>query len=319
MNEVLQRLSRTGIVPVIAIDDAEKAVPLARALTAGGLPAAEVTFRTAAGEEAIRRIARECPEVLVGAGTVLNLEQCDRALAAGARFIVSPGYNETLVNYCVEKGVPVLPGCANASDMTRAVNAGLKLVKFFPAEQSGGVSFLKALAPVFPLDFMPTGGVNTKNLMDYLSFDRVAACGGTWMVKKDLISGGQWDEITRISREAVKTMLGFELRHVGINCADEAEAERTARSFCALLGLEYRPGNSSIFAGTAVECMKTPFLGARGHLAIGTNSVDRAVYHLELQGAAFDESTRKTDAKGAAKSIYLKDEIGGFAVHLVQK
>lgn len=319
MNEVLQRLSHTGIVPVIAIDDAEKAVPLARALTAGGLPAAEVTFRTAAGEEAIRRIARECPEVLVGAGTVLNLEQCDRALAAGARFIVSPGYNETLVNYCVEKGVPVLPGCANASDMTRAVNAGLKLVKFFPAEQSGGVSFLKALAPVFPLDFMPTGGVNTKNLMDYLSFDRVAACGGTWMVKKDLISGGQWDEITRISREAVKTMLGFELRHVGINCADEAEAERTARSFCALLGLEYRPGNSSIFAGTAVECMKTPFLGARGHLAIGTNSVDRAVYHLELQGAAFDESTRKTDAKGAAKSIYLKDEIGGFAVHLVQK
>ncbi|WP_295865058.1 bifunctional 4-hydroxy-2-oxoglutarate aldolase/2-dehydro-3-deoxy-phosphogluconate aldolase [uncultured Oscillibacter sp.] len=319
MNEVLQRLSRTGIVPVIAIDDAEKAVPLARALTAGGLPAAEVTFRTAAGEEAIRRIARECPEVLVGAGTVLNLEQCDRALAAGARFIVSPGYNETLVNYCVEKGVPVLPGCANASDMTRAVNAGLKLVKFFPAEQSGGVSFLKALAPVFPLDFMPTGGVNTKNLMDYLSFDRVAACGGTWMVKKDLISGGQWDEITRISREAVKTMLGFELRHVGINCADEAEAERTARSFCALLGLEYRPGNSSIFAGTAVECMKTPFLGTRGHLAIGTNSVDRAVYHLELQGAAFDESTRKTDAKGAAKSIYLKDEIGGFAVHLVQK
>ncbi len=319
MNEVLQRLSRTGIVPVIAIDDAEKAVPLARALTAGGLPAAEVTFRTAAGEEAIRRIARECPEVLVGAGTVLNLEQCGRALAAGARFIVSPGYNETLVNYCVEKGVPVLPGCANASDMTRAVNAGLKLVKFFPAEQSGGVSFLKALAPVFPLDFMPTGGVNTKNLMDYLSFDRVAACGGTWMVKKDLISSGQWDEITRISREAVKTMLGFELRHVGINCADEAEAERTARSFCALLGLEYRPGNSSIFAGTAVECMKTPFLGARGHLAIGTNSVDRAVYHLELQGAAFDESTRKTDAKGAAKSIYLKDEIGGFAVHLVQK
>lgn len=319
MNEVLQRLSRTGIVPVIAIDDAEKAVPLARALTAGGLPAAEVTFRTAAGEEAIRRIARECPEVLVGAGTVLNLEQCDRALEAGARFIVSPGYNETLVNYCVEKGVPVLPGCANASDMTRAVNAGLKLVKFFPAEQSGGVSFLKALAPVFPLDFMPTGGVNTKNLMDYLSFDRVAACGGTWMVKKDLISGGQWDEITRISKEAVKTMLGVELRHVGINCADEAEAERTARSFCALLGLEYRPGNSSIFAGTAVECMKMPFLGARGHLAIGTNSVDRAVYHLELQGAAFDESTRKTDAKGAAKSIYLKDEIGGFAVHLVQK
>lgn len=246
MNEVLQRASNIGIIPVIAIEDANKAVPLARALTAGGLPAAEVTFRTAAGEEAIRQIAQNCPEVLIGAGTVLNLDQCDRALAAGARFIVSPGYNDALVAHCIEKGVPVFPGCVNASDMTKAVNAGLKIVKFFPAEQSGGVSFLKALAPVLPLDFMPTGGVNTKNLMDYLSFDRIAACGGTWMVKKDLIEGERWNEITHICKEAVKTMLGFELRHVGINCADAAEAERTAKAFSAVFGLEYKPGNSSV-------------------------------------------------------------------------
>ena len=208
MNEVLQRLSRTGIVPVIAIDDAEKAVPLARALTAGGLPAAEVTFRTAAGEEAIRRIARECPEVLVGAGTVLNLAQCDRALAAGARFIVSPGYNETLVNYCVEKGVPVLPGCANASDMTRAVNAGLKLVKFFPAEQSGGLAKIKSMSAPFPMfKVMPTGGVNLKNLKEYLSSPIIAACGGSYMVTADLIDNQKWDEIIELckkSREIVK-------------------------------------------------------------------------------------------------------------------
>lgn len=319
MNEVLQRASNIGIIPVIAIEDANKAVPLARALTAGGLPAAEVTFRTAAGEEAIRQIAQNCPEVLIGAGTVLNLDQCDRALAAGARFIVSPGYNDALVAHCIEKGVPVFPGCVNASDMTKAVNAGLKIVKFFPAEQSGGVSFLKALAPVLPLDFMPTGGVNTKNLMDYLSFDRIAACGGTWMVKKDLIEGERWNEITHICKEAVKTMLGFELRHVGINCADAAEAERTAKAFSAVFGLEYKPGNSSVFAGSAVECMKGPYLGANGHIAIGTNSVDRAVYHLGLQGVEFDASTRKTDAKGKTKAIYLKDTFGGFAVHLVQK
>ena len=188
MNDVQKAAFSIGVIPVIAIDDAEKAVPLARALLAGGLPAAEVTFRTAAGEEAIRRIAAEVPEVLVGAGTVLNLEQCDRALAAGAKFIVSPGYNEALVAHCQEKGVLVLPGCVNASDMTRAANAGLEYVKFFPAEQSGGVNGIKALAPVFPkLNFMPTGGVNTKNLMDYLGYDRIVACGGTWMLPADAI------------------------------------------------------------------------------------------------------------------------------------
>ena len=147
---VFQTASNIGIIPVIAIEDAAKAVPLARALTAGGLPAAVVSFGSAAGEEGIRLIAQNCAEVLVGAGTVLNLDQCDRALNAGARFIVSPGYNEELVNHCIEKGVPVFPGCVNASDMTRAVNAGLKVVKFFPAEQSGGVAFLKALAPSCP-------------------------------------------------------------------------------------------------------------------------------------------------------------------------
>ncbi len=317
--DIMQTVSNIGIIPVIAIEDAAKAVPLARALTAGGLPAAEVTFRTAAGEEAIRQIARNCPEVLVGAGTVLNLEQCDRALAAGAKFIVSPGYNEALVNHCIEKNVPVFPGCVNASDMTRAVNAGLKVIKFFPAEQSGGVAFLKALAPVLPLSFMPTGGVNTKNLMDYLSFDRITACGGTWMVKKDLIEGERWDEITAICKDAVKTMLGFELRHVGVNCASEAEAEKTARAFAAVFGMECKPGNSSVFAGTAVECMKEPFLGEHGHIAIGVNSVDRAVYHLGLQGVEFDESTRKTNAEGKTSAIYLKETFGGFAVHLVQK
>ena len=322
MDQILKTVSNIGIIPVIAIEDAAKAVPLARALTAGGLPAAEVTFRTAAAEDAIRAIVKEVPEMLVGAGTVLTTEQADRAMAAGAKFIVSPGYNEALVNYCIEKGVPVFPGCVNASDMTRAVNAGLKVVKFFPAEQSGGVAFLKALAPVLPLNFMPTGGVNTKNLMDYLSFDRIAACGGTWMVKKDLIEGEKWEEITAICKDAVKTMLGFELRHIGINCADEEEAMETSRAFSAVFGMAQKVGNSSVFAGTAVECMKAPYLGKHGHIAIGTNSVDRAVYHLGLEGVEFDESTRKTDAKGRTTAIYLEDRhnsFGGFAVHLVQK
>ena len=320
MNDVLQQISNIGIIPVIAIEDAEQAVPLARALVAGGLPAAEVTFRTAAGEEAIRRIAKEVPEMLVGAGTVLTKEQADRALAAGAQFIVSPGFNPEVTRYVIEKGALMMPGTATPGEMEQAMSLGLDVVKFFPAEQNGGVAKLKALAgPYTNLRWMPTGGVNTKNMMDYLGFDKIVACGGTWMVKKDLINGQKWDEITAICKDAVKTMLGFELRHVGINCADEAEAERTAQMFSTVFGWEYKPGNSSVFSGTAVECMKTPYLGERGHIAVGTNNVDRAMYHLGLHGITFDESTRKTDAKGKTKAIYLKDSFCGFAVHLVQK
>ena len=320
MNDVLQQISNIGIIPVIAIEDAEQAVPLARALVAGGLPAAEVTFRTAAGEEAIRRIAKEVPEMLVGAGTVLTKEQADRALVAGAQFIVSPGFNPEVTRYVIEKGALMMPGTATPGEMEQAMSMGLDVVKFFPAEQNGGVAKLKALAgPYTNLRWMPTGGVNTKNMMDYLGFDKIVACGGTWMVKKDLINGQKWDEITAICKDAVKTMLGFELRHVGINCADEAEAERTAQMFSTVFGWEYKPGNSSVFSGTAVECMKTPYLGERGHIAVGTNNVDRAMYHLGLHGITFDESTRKTDAKGKTKAIYLKDSFCGFAVHLVQK
>lgn len=320
MNEVLKTISNIGIIPVIAIEDADKAVPLAKALVAGGLPAAEVTFRTAAAEEAIRRICAEVPEMLVGAGTVLTHEQLDRALDAGCKFIVSPGFNPDTVKYGLSKGALMLPGTATGGEMEQAMVLGLEVVKFFPAEQNGGIEKIKALAgPYKNLKWMPTGGVNTKNMMDYLSFGQIVACGGTWMVKKDLIDNEQWDEITRICKEAVKTMMGFSIHHVGINCENEAEAEKTAKTLCAIFGLAYKPGNSSIFAGTAVECMKKPYLGKNGHIAIGTNDVDRAIYHLGRQGVEFAEETRKTDAKGVTKAIYLKEELSGFAIHLVKK
>ncbi len=320
MNEVLKTLSNIGIVPVIAIEDADKAVPLAKALIAGGLPAAEVTFRTAAGEEAIRRITAECPEVIVGAGTVLTCEQVDRAIDAGSKFIVSPGFNPEVTKYALSKGALMTPGTATAGEMEQAMALGLDVVKFFPAEQNGGVAKLKALAgPYKTLKWMPTGGVTTKNMMDYLSFDQILCCGGTWMVKKDLIDGEKWDEITAICKDAVRTMLGFELRHVGINCGSAEEAEKVAGAFSALFNLEFKPGNSSVFAGTAVECMKTPYLGEKGHIGIGTNSVERAEWHLKRQGVEFNEESRKTDAKGRTKAIYLKESFGGFAVHLMQK
>lgn len=179
---------------------------------------------------------------------------------------------------------------------------------------------IKAMsAPYTKMKFMPTGGVNANNLKDYLDFGKIVACGGSWMVKKDLVAAGKFDEIEALTREAVTKMLGFELRHVGINAPDEDSADKTAGAFEAIFGMAKKAGASSIFAGTAVEVMKTPYLGANGHIAIGTNYIRRAVYHLERQGVVFDESTARNDEKGNLKAIYLKDEIGGFAVHLVQK
>ena len=267
MSDIIKTISNIGIIPVIAIDDENKAVPLAHALLAGGLPAAEVTFRTAAGEEAIRRITAEVPDMLVGAGTILTTEQADRAIAAGAQFIVSPGFNPSVTRHVIDKGVLMMPGTATPGEMEQAMSMGLDVVKFFPAEQNGGVAKLKAVAgPYTTLRWMPTGGVNTKNMMDYLSFDKIIACGGTWMVKKDLIEDENWDEITRICKDAVKTMMGFTLAHVGINCANADEAAQTAKTLCALFGLEYKAGNSSDFAGSMVECNKAPGRGANGHI-----------------------------------------------------
>ena len=314
MNEILQTISNIGIVPVIAIDDAAKAVPLAKALAAGGLPAAEVTFRTAAAEEAIRAIAREVPEMLLGAGTVLTTDQADRAMAAGASFIVAPGYDPKVTQHVIDKGGLMMPGTATAGEMQQAMNQGCEVLKYFPAEANGGVAMLKNIgAALKSAKWMCTGGVNAKNVNDYLGYGQITAVGGTWMCKSDLIQAEAWDQITAICKEAVRTMLGFSLAHVGINCANEAEAEQTAKTLCALFGFEYKAGNSSIFAGGAVECMKAPYLGRNGHIAIATNSLDRAIYHLGRQGIEFDETTRKP------KAIYLKGEVGGFAIHLLQK
>ncbi|MBQ9647165.1 MAG: bifunctional 4-hydroxy-2-oxoglutarate aldolase/2-dehydro-3-deoxy-phosphogluconate aldolase [Oscillospiraceae bacterium] len=319
MNEVLQTISKIGIVPVIAIDDAKKAVPLAKALVAGGLPAAEVTFRTAAAEDAMKAIAAEVPEMLVGAGTVLTPDQLDRALAAGSKFIVSPGFNPEMVKYGLSKGALMLPGTATGGEMEQAMAMGLEVVKFFPAEDNGGVKKLKSLAgPYRSLKWMPTGGVNTKNLMDYLSFDQIVACGGTWMVKKELIEGEKWDEITAICKEAVKTMLGFRLAHVGVNCGDPAEAEKLARLVSAMFGFAPRETSKSWFAGDAVEYMSHGGPGAKGHIGIKTNSVERAMYHLGRQGVEFDPESVTYNDKGAAKFAYIKGDFAGFAIHLVQ-
>lgn len=204
MNELLQKVGGFGVVPVVVLNDAKDAAPLAKALCEGGLPCAEVTFRTEAAEESIRIMAEQYPEMVLGAGTVLTTEQVDRAVAAGAKFIVSPGFDAEIVDYCLEKEITVLPGCITPSEVAQAVKRGLTVVKFFPAEQFGGVATLKALAaPYTGVKFMPTGGINAKNLKEYLSFSKILACGGSWMVKGDLVAAGKFEEIKAMTKEAV--------------------------------------------------------------------------------------------------------------------
>ncbi len=198
-----ERFSEIGVVPVVAIKDAKDAKDLAQALVEGGLPCAEVTFRTDAAEESIRIMSETYPDMFVGAGTVLTIDQVDRAVNAGAKFIVSPGFDPEIVDYCIEKEIPVFPGLITPSELAQAVKRGLKVVKFFPAESFGGLSTIKNLAaPYNMVRFMPTGGINMSNLENYLSYDKIICCGGSWMVKADMIAAGKFDEIKELCREA---------------------------------------------------------------------------------------------------------------------
>ena len=203
--DIFDKLGEVGIVPVIALDDAKDAIPLGEALQRGGLACAEITFRTAAAEEGIRLMTKAFPDMIIGAGTVLTTEQVDLAVAAGAQFIVAPGCNPRIVRYCVERNIPMAPGVATASEIEQALECGVKKVKFFPAEANGGLPMIKALAaPYVDVTFMPTGGLNRDNVKAYLSYERVFACGGSWMVKKNLISEGRFDEIEQMAKEAAE-------------------------------------------------------------------------------------------------------------------
>lgn len=318
--DIVKRIYELGIVPVIAINDADQAVPLARALCAGGLPCAEVTFRTAAGEEAIRRMKAEVPEMLVGAGTVLTCEQVDRALAAGAEFIVSPGFNPKTVEYALSKKAVMMPGTATPGEMEQAMGFGLNVVKFFPAEQNGGLSKLKAVsAPYAGLRFMPTGGVSPKNLADYIRFEKILACGGTWMVKPELIDAGNWEEITRLTREAVQLVHGFEFSHIGINCENGDAAVKSAKILAAMFGFDFKENeNSIVTAEKRIEFEKSGSYGKYGYIAIAVNSINRAVAYFQARGYEFTEEELKP-LDGTQTPVFFKDELCGFAICLIEK
>ncbi|MDR1662917.1 MAG: bifunctional 4-hydroxy-2-oxoglutarate aldolase/2-dehydro-3-deoxy-phosphogluconate aldolase [Endomicrobium sp.] len=320
MNDLLMKIFNIGIVPIVTLDKPQQAVPLAEAIYGGGIECAEITFRTIAAEESIKVISKEIPEMLIGAGTILTVEQVDKAVAAGAKFIVTPGLNSKIVKYCLNNGVTIIPGCVTPSDIETAIELGLEVVKFFPAEAAGGIDMIKAMsAPYATIKFMPTGGIDIKNLNTYLSFNKVVACGGSWMVNKDLIASGNYEIVTKLSKEALFAMLGFEVQHVGINMPDVTSAIKTANKFENLFGFAKQEFSNSFFSGPNIEVMKKQLLGKNGHIAVRTNNVMRAMYYLRKAGVTFNDETASYSEAGGLRSVYLKDDIGNFSVHLIQK
>lgn len=317
--DILEKLGDAGIIPVVVLADKKDAVPCAKALLAGGIDVMEITFRTAAAAASIRMVAEECPDMLVGAGTVVTLDQCRRALECGAKFIVLPGYSEEIVAYCVERGVAVMPGCVTPTEIMAALAHGLKVVKFFPANVYGGLSAMKALAGPFPaLRFVPTGGVSLENLTDFVSSPLVYAVGGSWLCSKTDIQSGNFDKITELCRRSRERMLGFEVAHIGINTPDGETSLAVCQMLEETFGFPTKKGNSSNFAGASVEVMKSAAYGRNGHIAVWTNSIPRAVAALAGKGIGIRPETAKyRDDK--LQAIYLDREFSGFAVHLLQK
>ena len=316
--DVLKRLAQSGVVPVVVLEDAKDAVPTAKAMLAGGIDVMEITFRTAAAADSIKAVAQECPDMVVGAGTVINLEQCKLAVECGAKFIVSPGYDEETVAWCCDNGIPVTPGCVTPTEIMMALKHGLKVLKFFPANVYGGLSAIKSLAgPFGGVKFIPTGGVNAQNLAEFISSPYIHAVGGSWICPKADIAAGNFDKITALCKEARKSLLGFEVAHIGINTPDADASMDICKAFNDAFDFNIKQGNSSNFASTGVEVMKTMFKGANGHIAIRTNKMIPAIAEMERRGYELDMDSVKD--KDNIKAVYFKNEIGGFAVHLLQK
>lgn len=315
---VLERIGNIGIVPVVVIEDAQHVLPTADALIKGGIGVMEITLRTKAGLASIEKAAAERPDMLVGAGTVLTLEQCKVCVQAGAKFIVSPGFDYNMVKWCVDNGVAVTPGCVTPTEVMQALSLGVDVLKFFPANVYGGLTAMKALSgPFGSVKFIPTGGVNGDNIGEYAAAPFIHAVGGSWLCTKADIAAGNFDKITQLCKTAVQNSLGFEVAHVGVNMTDE-EAALALSQELTLFGFSPKVGSSSIFAGSGIELMKSVYLGENGHLAIRTNHIGRAIDYLAGQGYTVDMETAKY--KGAKLiAVYLTKSFGGFAVHLLQK
>lgn len=311
-----ERIRELGLIPVAAFACAEDAPQAAHALAAGGIPVLEVTLRTEAGLRAIERVRSECRDILVGAGTVLTIQQARDAAAAGAMFIVSPGLQRDVCTWCMEQGIAVFPGCVTPSEIQQGLALGLHTFKFFPASVYGGLRACKALyGPFQPagVSFIPTGGIDLSNLAEYARAPFVAAVGGGWLCDNAAIRAGDFEQLTLTARRSVEALLGFSFAHVGVN-----PGGRPLKELEQLLASYEGEASSCFMMHGAIECCPELAPGTHGHLAIATNDVLRAARFLEKRGACFDWENAKW-AGSRLNALYMTEEFGGFAVHLLQK
>lgn len=321
MQDVKTSLYQYGLIPVVTLEKAEHAVPLAKALCAGGLEIAELTLRTPAALDALRAMSTAFPDMLVGAGTVLTVEQAEKALAAGAKYIVTPGCSEAVIRFCQSRNVLVIPGCATATDVQTAVNLGLDVVKFFPAEASGGVKAMDALAAAFPgVRFVPTGGIGPDRFSHWLRNPHVLACGSSCVTPSHLLEQDDFEAIQKLARDAVFAVLNFAFAHVGINCDTDDEGYKNIFSLADTFDLVLGDTPSSSYVGHEVEITKRPFKvrGPHGHIGYFTDNVERAVFYLGKKGIEFNTESVKP-YKGKMYVIYLKEHVAGFAVHIEER
>lgn len=320
ISENIKKVFDVGLVPLIVLDDVCDAVPLGNALVKGDIPVAEVTFRTDVAGDIIEKMSKNVPELLVGAGTVHDVEQAQEAVNRGAKFIVTPGFNATVISWCLEHNVDIIPGIVTPSDLEYALSLGINVCKFFPAEAYGGVKTLQSLrGPYADIMFMPTGGISEKNMNDYLTLENVGAIGGSFMTPAQMVKEKNWEGITRICKKIVNKMLGFELAHIGINTENESEANELAACLSNLFLRDTIEFPGSYFTGEIAEILKGPFLGEHGHICIDTIDMPRALAYLRRKGVQFNNDTWAKDIKGNIINVYLKDSFGGFAIHIRKK
>ncbi|PJJ28910.1 bifunctional 4-hydroxy-2-oxoglutarate aldolase/2-dehydro-3-deoxy-phosphogluconate aldolase [Lacrimispora celerecrescens] len=317
MNEILNRIQKIGIMPVAVLDDVKNAVPLAEALCGGGIHCVVIPLSANAAEESIRIMTERFPKMLIGAGGILTTEQAGLAVNAGAKFIVTPEFSSSVVTYCIGRAIPVIPGVSTPDDVETAISFGLDAVNVSSAGQDRGFHMSQSMYSSYNhINFIPADGINEKNSSSYPAFDNILAC--RMVVEQDLLQAGAFEKIRDLTTKAIKTMLGFEFTHIGINLSNDAEADKTAGIFEAMFGFQKISGAGSLFAGTAIECMKPPCFGTKGHIAIATNSIVRAKNYFEAAGYKFNEASAKFNHNKMIV-IYFEEEVGGFAVHLLQR
>jgi len=320
MENILTEIEKYGIIPILTLEQPGHAADVADALIKGGLPVAEVTLRTKTALKSIEAISKSCPDMILGAGTVLAIDQAKEAVDAGAKFLVTPGMNKKVLEYCVSRSILVTPGCSSPTDIELAMEFGLNIVKVFPIEPLGGLPMLKSIAgPYVKMRYIPTGGISEENIAGYIRFNKVVACGGSFMVKPEWIALGEFGKITDAVKKAVSVMLGFEFAHIGINMPCGKDAFALSDRFERYFGFTQKIGNSSIFAGPHIEIRKEIGEGSNGHIAVKTNSVLRAAEYLKRMGLKTNDSSVKKSAEGDILAVYLTDEFGGYAIHLLQK